>query len=338
MKKLAISIVTYNRSKHIKEGLAAIARPTREQGIDIYIFDGSTDNRTEHVVEQYIAKGYDHIHYYHGDKQLSALEDMIQRITNAFLMPEAEYVWFCGDKFTVRPEHYLDIFSYIEKSYDIITIYGKILNGTRTFNKASRFLDYAMVPITHWGSTIIKKEMIEPYDIQAETERIPTFGVQNIYLLAIADKDEFKGVVIDAKSRDRIVSRYNTPSSTVGAMWPGWVADWYRFIKLLPSAYDDVRENLYNRPDLQMGFFSLKELLRQRSEGQFDWKKYWESREYVKKVIVMPSVFVFCISLLPRCVARWLWTNYSYGKKVCSLIKKGGRLLNEKLRRIQSNL
>lgn len=331
MKRLAISIVTYNRSKHVREALAAIAQPTRERGIDIYIFDGSTDNRTERVVDGYIAYGYDHIHYYHADPQLAKRECVIQRITNAFHIPDTKYIWFCGDKFTISPEHYQEIFTYIEKSYDIITIYADILNGTRTYNKASRFVDYAIVPITHWGSTIIRKELIEPYDIRAEIDKTPAFGVQNIYLQAIADRDEFKGAVIDARNKGNINSRYCTRSATYSLMWSAWVLNWYRFIEKLPPAYDDVKEKLYNRPDLQMGFFSLRELLRQRSEGQFDYKTYWECREYVKKVIVMPGVVVFCISLLPRSVANWLWKNYDYGIKVTFGLKNGVRANIEKL-------
>lgn len=331
MKKLAISIVTYNRAKHIREDLAAVAQPTKEQGIDIYIFDGSTDERTRHVIGQYMAKGYSHIHYFHMGKQLVALESMTQRIISAFHIPDVEYVWLCGDKFTIRPEHYPEILSYIQKSYDIITIYGGILKGTRTFDSVSRFVDYAIVPITHFGSTIIKKSLIQPYDVQAERKRIPSFGVQGIYLQAIANKEDFKGVVIDGESQCQIVSKYNTVSASFSYMWQAWIVNWHRFIELLPSAYDSVREGLYNRPDLQMGFFSLRELLRQRSEGQFDWKKCWECRKIIKKVIVMPDIFVFFISLLPRSIAGWLWQYYDYGLTMTIGIKNGVRVNVEKL-------
>lgn len=332
MKKLALSIITCNRSKHIREDLAFIAQPTREQNIDIYIFDGSLNDCTQYVVNQYIMKGNDHIHYFHMSKAVSVSENFCERLDNAIHVPEARYVWLSGDKFVIRPENYQKIFSYIEESYDIITVYGQgVLKGSRRFNEVGGFVDYAIVPITHLGSTIIKKELIEPYNLQREMRKQPAFGPQLIYLRAIADSDSFKGAVIDAGSRDRIVSRYKTESSTVGSMWSAWVLWWYRFIEELPAVYDTVRENLYNKPDLQLGFFSLKELLRQRSEDQFECKKYWECREYAKKVIVMPAVFVFCISLFPRNFAKWLCLNCDYGKRVCDWIKDGVRLIGEKL-------
>ena len=307
MKKLAISFITYNRAKHIREDLAVIVQPTKEKDIDIYIYDGSTNMQTEHVVKEYVQKGYAHIHYFHTDEKVSASDSLCQRLTYAFQAPDAEYVWLCGDKFVIRPEHYAEILSYIGKSYDVITIYGYPLKGTRRFDNLSRFAYYAIVPITHLGSTIIKKKLIESFNISEAREENAPFGVQLSYLRAIANIERFRGVVIDKGTQTSIISRYKTPSGSASCMWFSWVQNWYHFIELLPSAYEDIREGLYNRPDLQLGFFSIKELLRQRSEGQFDLKKFMECRQYAKKVIVMHNIFVFCIAILPQRIAKWLY-------------------------------
>lgn len=322
MNKLAISFVTYNREKHIDEDLSVIAQPTKEYGIDIYIYDGSTDIRTEQVVKQYVDKGYDHIHYFHIGKHLSIVESIWQRSMAALLAPDAEYVWLCGDKFVIRPEYYAKILAYIDKMYDIITIYGYPLRGTRNFDKVDDLVDYAIIPITHWGSTIIKKKLVEHFDIREAFEKCPSFGIQLTYLRAIADTESFKGIVIDGGQRICVESRYKTRSRSLNDMWPGWVINWYRFIELLPTAYENIREGLYNRPDSQMGFFSLKELLRQRSEGQFDSKRYWECREYVKKVIVMPNIFVLGIAILPRRVAKCIETILGIIGKIYSFMKR----------------
>ena len=176
MKKLAISFVTFNRAKHIKEDLDIIAQPTKEYGIDVYIYDGSKDNRTKYVVNKIIEKGYNHIHYLHADRNLSSQNSMIQRVNDALTIPDAQYVWLCGDRFVINPLFYPEILSYIDESFDIITIYGGILKGTRKFNSPSRFLDYAIVPITAFGATIIKKNLIESYDMQEINKEICSFG------------------------------------------------------------------------------------------------------------------------------------------------------------------
>lgn len=302
MKKLAISFITFNRAKHIKEDLDVIAQPTKDLDIDIYIYDGSTNIFTEYVVNQYIKNGYNHIHYFHMINVSSK-----ERVSHALHCPEAEYIWLCGDKFVIKPEYYSQILSYIDKFYDIITIYGDILNGTKSFNNPIEFIDYAIVPITHFGSTIIKKKLITSFSIQKAIDKNPSFGVQSVYLKAINNCKVFKGIVIDGGNQVNIKSFYNTKSVSQSYMWDSWVIDWHHCIDMLPSSYDTIKDKLYNRPDLQMGFFDIKELLRQRSEGQFDLKKYIRYRKYSKRVILMPCLYVFGISLLSQNIAKGLY-------------------------------
>ncbi len=309
MKKLAISFITYNRAKHIKEDLDVIAQPTQANNIDIYIYDGSTNIHTECVVKKYIAMGFKHIHYFHTLNTLSKEDSAIQRLSNALFMPDAEYVWLCGDKFVIKPEYYSEILSYVRAPYDIITIYGGILKGTKIFDNPSEFVDYAIVPITHFGSTIIKKELIKPFSIQKAQNKVSGFGIQLIYLKAISNSKMFNGIVIDGGKQVNILSQHRTRSSSLDCMWDIWIVSWHRFISLLPSSYDSIREGLFNRPDRQMGFFSLKELFRQRSEGQFDWKKNIEYRKYVKKVISLPNIVVFLIAIFPQDAARWIYNH-----------------------------
>ncbi len=299
MKKLAISFVTFNRAKHIKEDLDIIAQPTKDLNIDIYIYDGSTNGFSEYVVNKFLKEGNNHIHYFHMINVSSK-----ERVSHALHCPEAEYVWLCGDKFVIKPEYYSQILSYIDKSYDIITIYGNILNGTKKFNNPVDFVDYAIVPITHFGSTIIKKNLIDSFSVRKSINKNPSFGVQSVYLEAINNCKKFKGIVIDGGNQINIKSVYNTKSVSQSYMWDSWVIDWYKFIDMLPSSYNTIKDNLYNRPDLHMGFFNIKELLRQRSEGQFDWKKYIKCRKYSKKVIIMPWIYVFGISILPQNIAK----------------------------------
>ena len=106
MKKLAISFVTFNRAKHIKEDLDIIAQPTKDLNIDIYIYDGSTNGFSEYVVNKFLKEGNNHIHYFHMINVSSK-----ERVSNALHCPEAEYVWLCGDKFVIKPEYYSQILS-----------------------------------------------------------------------------------------------------------------------------------------------------------------------------------------------------------------------------------
>ena len=99
VKKLAISFITFNRAKHIKEDLDRIVKPTKDLNIDIYIYDGSTNLHTKYVVNNFLNNGYDHIHYFHIENTIA--DSVTQRLSKALFEPDAEYVWLCGDKFVL---------------------------------------------------------------------------------------------------------------------------------------------------------------------------------------------------------------------------------------------
>lgn len=299
--KLAISFITYNRAKHINEDLEKIALPTQKKGIDIYIFDGSTDNKTERVVKKYIEKGYKHIFYYHYE---SDVESTHKRVVDAMLLPDAEYIWFCGDKFVIAPQNYGMVMKYIELSYDIITIYGKPIKCTKTFNNPVEYIDYSIIPLTHFGSTIIKKELIRTKNITKYRQYFPAFWIIVMFMKAI-DKTDFKGVTIHKNENQlKITSRFQTKSGCQSDMWNVWIKCWYHAIMNAPKRYENIKKKIINRPDKDMNFFELKELMRQRSEGQFDLKKCIEYRKYFPKVIVLPRIVVYVISVIPKRIAK----------------------------------
>lgn len=305
--KLAISFITYNRAKHINEDLSKIALPTQKKGIDIYIFDGSTNNETELVVKKYREKGYEHIFYFHYEDNLESTQ---KRMEDALFLPDAEYIWFSGDKFVVSPNNYDVILKYVDQSFDMITIYGKPIKKTRCFHNPVKYVEYSIIPFTQFGATIIKKELIEGKDIKSLREEFPGFWKMMLYIRAI-DKADFKGVTIAVSPKGIINSRYKTKSNSWSYMWDTWVKDWYYTISSMPARYNIIKEKIMNRPDKDLGFFSIKQLFRQRSEGQFDFKKCIEYRKYFSKVILVPDILVYFISLVPKKIAKEIFNVIS---------------------------
>lgn len=307
MKKLAIGIMTFNRAKIIREDLAAIVKPAKEYDIDIYIYDGSTNRDTESVVKTYIEAGYNHIYYIHADAHLSVGESVYQRLEGVLFETEAKYVCLCSDHRVIKSNYYSEILSYVDKDYDIIMLHDNLLKGIHTYNSLTEFVNATIVSLTAWGATIIKKSLLAPLAYREICEATPSFGVSSIYLRAIGKAEMFRGATINTGRSLCVESaQYKGKSNSSKNMWTSWIVDWYRFVESLPAAYEDIREGLYNRPDLEKGFFSFNELLRQRSEGQFDWKKCHEYRNCVKKVVCLPYAVVFVIAVLPQSVARGL--------------------------------
>jgi len=296
-RKLAMSFVTYNRAKHIQEDLEQIAAPAREKGIDIYIFDGSTNRQTEKVVNFYVEKGYDHIHYLRYENER-------QRLKDALLLPDAEYIWLCGDKFVILPQNYDTVLTCAEEGFDVITMYGHPLTDTRCFDDPVKYVEYSIIPFTHYGASVIKKDLIKSFDIVRLTKEFPEYWKMLLYIKAI-DKEDFKGITICLPKKDlSIQSRFHTRSSSESRMWEIWIEDWYHTIMSFPERYRGIEETLLNRPDRDMHFFCMKALIRQRAEGQFDFKTCMEYKNYIPKVIVLPRAAVFAVSLIPQNIAR----------------------------------
>ncbi len=298
--KLAMSFITYNRAKHIKEDLERIASQTQKRGILIYIFDGSTNKETENVVNTFIEKGYQHIRYYHYE---DSLKERIKRSKDSMLLPDAEYIWWCGDKFLVSPKNYDRILECINQSMDIITIYDLSLHGTKKFCDPVNYVDYSIIPFTHIGAVILKKALITK-DIMKKAFKT-SFGYWHVILYCnVIIKPEFKGITIHAYGEElKVPSKYNTKSISLDNMWDIWVKDWYCAIMALPDSYDEIRKHLFNKPDRELHFFDLKSLLKQRKAGQFDLGKCMKYRKYIKKVICLPNILVYMIALLPKAVS-----------------------------------
>lgn len=303
MSKLAISIITCNRFKNIEEDLKWIADATYKSNIRVYIFDGSTDKRTEYIVKKYIENGYFHIKYYHNIENDNDKNIML-RIHDAFFIPDEEYIWICGDKFIINPQYYGLINNYIDNSYDIITLYDIALNGLKQFVNPVLFADYAIVALTHWGSTIIRKKLISNIDFCKIMGTAPGYKITNLYLQAILKSKDFKGVVCHINNTVfRLKSHYYTESASTKKMIEVWVNQWHKFIISLPNEYNKIKPSLMTRMDRDMNFFSIINLLKYRSLGQFNIKTCKEMKLQISSVILQKFLVVCLIALLPQKIA-----------------------------------
>lgn len=294
MKLLSLSIITYNRPKHIKEQLQYIAKDTKEKDIDIYIYDGSTNGATKKIVKKYIDEGNDHIRYFYYE---DSLEKSRQRVMDAMLKPDSEYTWLCGDRFIVNPKHYDVILDHAKEKFDIITIYDTALNGTRYFEDSVKYLEYSIVPFTHFGATIVRKDILGNEIRKEFLDHFPNFARVR-YLIDSISGNQFRGVTLHIKDL-RINTRYSTPSLSDSKMWDVWIKEWYLMVESIPEKYGKSRENLYSILDKRMQFFTINKLLKQRAQRQFGLIKCIEYYKYVHKVVLMPYAVVLFIAALP---------------------------------------
>lgn len=300
--KLAISIPTYNRPKHIKEYLHIIAREALINNISIYIFDGSESIATENIVKEYIDRGYSNIAYDHRPNR----EDDHRRGYDKFMIPDADYIWISGDKFMIRPENYSLILHYIKSDYDIITLYN-MGDGIKTYSKSEDFFRDCIWCMTHFGSTIIRKKYICPISFEEYLSgSVPGFQHINMFAKAL-DRDNIKAVFLHMNNKELSKSsRFETDSGTKNRMLEIWIINWYKCIKLLPKRYHKYEKEMLCTMDKHLKWFHIKGLLEIRN--QLDLKRCIENRKIIKAVIQVPVFVVFLIAALPNDIATIL--NY----------------------------
>lgn len=305
--KLAICFITYNREKNIEEDLRHIAQTASRLGVEIYIFDGSLSNKTQAVTERYIVKGYQNIHYRHYGEQ-NVQKNTVQRVADVFTIPDVDYIWLCGDKFLVSKHNYKFILDYIDQGYDIITMYDRFLNGIRFFDDAAEFVEYSLIPLTHFGSTIIRKDLFEKLDINKIVNEWSSFGIWYLYISAI-NKEKFKGITVHFNKDCFLVqSRYNVRSHCQNHMWDTWIKDWYNIVMHLPARYKKIQFKIINKINRETHFFGVKELLRQRSEKQFDLKKCIQYKNYIRATVPKPIIKIYLIALIPPRAANAIYS------------------------------
>lgn len=303
MSKLALCFITCNRAKNIAEDLHYITKEASTFGIDIYIFDGSTNIKTENAVKKYIDMGFQNIYYRHYEERDVSL-NVIERGKDIFTIPKADYIWLCGDKFLVSPRNYQLILNYINQGYDIITVYDRYINGTKFFSDPTGFVEYSLTPLTQFGSTIIKKELIVKYNIENIINDKPSFAFMYIYMCAI-DIKKFKGITLHINSNCLLIrSKYNVSSRCKQYMWETWIKNWYNIATNLPKRYKKIQPIIMKKINEETGFFSLKELMRQRATKQFDLRKCIEFKKYIKATVPRSIIGICFIALLPSKVAN----------------------------------
>lgn len=291
--KLAISILTYNRPQHIKEYLHLIAKAANEKQIMIYIFDGSERNGTEKVVTDYIDNGYTNIVYdhRHGDNNFT------DRYHDAFYLPEADYIWVCGDKFMICPVNYERILYYIENEYDVIIMYH-IGNGTRFYTKAEEYFRDCAWCMTHLCSTVIKKDLLSGLSDIFYVDTSKSFKHMNLYANAL-DREKVKAVFLHINSNDFVKgSLYSTTSGSQGAMLEIWNKKWYDFVVHLPKRYQKYQKEILISLDQNMHWYSIGGIY--KIKDQLTPKKCWEYREYITNVMLLPLPVILLISCLPK--------------------------------------
>ena len=160
--ELEIAMVTYNRSNFIAEWLKCCYEHMKKRNIHFSIYDSSTNNDTEQLINDFkIANNDSDIEYHHVDSDISIGYKPMFPI----LESKSKYVWVAGDSiywdFDVLDSK---LFPLIKEEIDIAVIHIAGLDeGIKpVYNDRNDFLKAAFLSMTCIGASVYKTAMFEP--------------------------------------------------------------------------------------------------------------------------------------------------------------------------------
>ncbi len=322
-KMLSICIPTYNRPELLKKALLIFLDEAESLGVDVYISDDSTNNKTQRMVSE-LQKKYRNIHYRKNEKP-HGIEGNFFTVLS---MADTKYKWLLGDDDSLTKgsiERVLKILNG-HKDLDALIVNACRLKDKRYPEKGCRSLRVKNKPSklytdrnlllkelgwhTTFMSTIIYgSHLIENFNRERYKGSIfPQFVLLYDYL---GRKDSIK-VYFDENP-----AVYTLNIGSIGsATWfrdiiKIFTKDWFEAVHSLPSTYSkDAKLTCVKNHDRYTGVFSPLKLLYIRSFGHLDRKIITEYKDFIRYTMNIPHPVLYFASVFPKPLATFMREIY----------------------------
>lgn len=332
--KMCILVPICNRPNSIEFYLQTTGVRLWQYGIDLIIFDSSTNQKTKEIVEKFNRKGYRNIKYkfYNGYYDGLSLD---HKIIEAYKLywNQYEYIWICRDGITIDFDYiHMYIKNLIELKMDLIIVDSEWRDIKKTGNKIytdcrELFKDQCIRMVT-LGTVIVSSNFIRKvvFNIPIENTNYSLWQVISIFQYYAIHPLEVKvasyvGNVFVYNPKGTISSFWNTNGK---ALWQ-WAERWCIVIKLLPSIYDDYKSKMYPIEMIDFHPFSVKTLLLIKANGGLSLFNIIKYIKYLKYVSTRPIWQYYVLSLFPiskKVLKSILMDKDSIPYKICKGVYK----------------
>lgn len=250
-KKIAWCIPTYNRAIVIDETLRNIAPLLNKYGIDLYVYDSSSNNETESISKKY--ESYDNFKYIKLPPETRPIEKTKLIFTGFQQTKGYDYIWLVKDKVYVVEELIKRIIKDAENEPDAIFLRAIETEHTMEITRecyddpVSLYHDWGWA-ITSWDLLLLSHknildmvnwdEILEKYVAKNELD----FILVVLLFDTLAKKEKCRVPVIEATAGTYLfnVIFSNKPSEDITL--DVWGYKWHHINSNLPDIYDDEKE------------------------------------------------------------------------------------------------
>ncbi|UIJ39545.1 glycosyltransferase (plasmid) [Desulfobaculum bizertense] len=131
--KLAIIIPTCDRAVAIESLLCNSAWQLKKYGIDLIIYDSSSNDETEALITNFHADGCDNVYYHRYEGKFDGFS-LDHKLVQAYkdYVDDYDYIWLCRDGLIVTIDNcYKELFSAMNQKCDCIFVDASFRNGEK---------------------------------------------------------------------------------------------------------------------------------------------------------------------------------------------------------------
>lgn len=300
-KQIACCIPTFNHPQVIKAVLGECASVYQKYGVDIYIYDSSTDKETKNIVEAFVREGFKNLYYIELDPSVGFDEKMIMLFSGYGLKYNYKYIWPVKDRSYVKEITLQIVMEEAEKGHDAILLtagWGDCSNeiaGEKVYHRKEAFYaDWGWLATSMDVTLFCIEGLLKGTDWERFRDRY-FFDGENLFdhftvlFHGLAQKEHISvGVICGAASE--ICSVDIARSTSIRDIFKIWGKLWIEINNALPACYEEYKAMIiYQATNLTWLFGSHTHLVELRQQGILTEQVYEEIKDRWEQLSSVPT-------------------------------------------------
>ena len=312
MKNLAICIPTYNRVEVLQDTLSHELEICNDLGVDIYLYDSSSDGKTKALAEN-LCK-YPNLHHIALDSAISLDEKVVKLFQTYGREKKHDYFWLVGDGVIFGKELLENVLNVLQTEPTMVFVNSEDLQklGNKEYNNPRDIFRELFWKSSLWGSIIVREDLY--YDIDWKVYIDKFVGLDQIsvgmHWYRLASVEKFRAVLLSVrKNIDMRKTSVNKiawwkenacGSETVYRVWAKGLVE---TVQQLPFTKEDIEAALETQRIYVKNFCWLN-LCRSRKDGVYNLDIYRKYGKQIKILSKYPKGVLYCIAVTPILIMK----------------------------------
>lgn len=287
---IACCYLTHNHPDIVEAVLEINLEYYKKNGIDVYMYDSSTDGRTKEIIDNKIKQGADNLFYIKIDDKIGGDGKMFEVLKRYGIQKKYDYIWPNKDRSYVTEKTVQNIRKASINMHECIFIdqWLPIETDRRkyksVYDKEEFFYEFGWMT-TSWEAVLLSTKMLDRIKDWGSIEKKFQLGLRNAFNQVIV---LFYGLTLIENARVEVLDYKeaelkNYPSS--GSAWipytfDTWGKRWPKAIRSLPACYNEYKEKVIKDQGMHpIVFGSIDNLIALKERGIFTREKWNEVKD-----------------------------------------------------------